>query len=221
MIVFGGANCEGEMGLQLLASFPWIDYVASGEADTLPRRCSTVAPAATRPAPVRGVAPARGAGGRRSASEAIRDLDALPYPDYDDYFARARARRRSCRDAVAHVVFETSRGCWWGAKHHCTFCGLNGDTMAFRSKSPERAFDEISDLARRYGAERVGCVDNILDMRYVDTLFPLLAASGLELELFYEVKANLRYDQLADARTAAGCARSSRASRASATTSCG
>ena len=33
IIVFGGANCEGEMGLQLLRSFPWIDFVCCGESD--------------------------------------------------------------------------------------------------------------------------------------------------------------------------------------------
>ena len=33
LVVFGGANCEGEMGLQLLQSFPWIDYVCCGESD--------------------------------------------------------------------------------------------------------------------------------------------------------------------------------------------
>ena len=32
-IVFGGANCEGEMGLQMIRSFPWIDYVCRGEGD--------------------------------------------------------------------------------------------------------------------------------------------------------------------------------------------
>src|SRR5262249_23474657 len=33
IVVFGGANCEGEMGLQLLTSFPWIDYVCTREGD--------------------------------------------------------------------------------------------------------------------------------------------------------------------------------------------
>ena len=33
IVVMGGANCEGEMGQQLLESFPWIDAVCSGEAD--------------------------------------------------------------------------------------------------------------------------------------------------------------------------------------------
>ncbi|MCP5109204.1 MAG: RiPP maturation radical SAM protein 1, partial [bacterium] len=31
--LMGGANCEGEMGLETLRVFPWIDCVVSGEAD--------------------------------------------------------------------------------------------------------------------------------------------------------------------------------------------
>jgi ribosomal peptide maturation radical SAM protein 1 len=68
--------------------------------------------------------------------------------------------------------------------------------MAFRAKAPDRAYDEITWLAGRHQARKVGCVDNILDMKYVTTLFPRLAAAGLRLELFYEVKSNLRLDQL-------------------------
>src|SRR5262249_13526473 len=30
VVVFGGANCEGEMGLQMIRSFPWIDFICSG-----------------------------------------------------------------------------------------------------------------------------------------------------------------------------------------------
>ena len=68
--------------------------------------------------------------------------------------------------------------------------------MSFRSKSPERVFDEMRYLSETYGLKRVNCVDNILDLRYVETLFPKLKESGLGLQLFYEVKANMRYDQV-------------------------
>ena len=193
VIVFGGANCEGEMGLQLLRSFDWIDYICCGEADlSFPALLGHLLRG--EPAPEKGVL-RQGHSTSVSVSEAIQDLNTLPYPDYHDYFAELE-KTTIGRDGAYHVIVETSRGCWWGAKHHCTFCGLNGETMAFRSKTPERAFDEIAGLCRTYGAGRVGCVDNILDMRYIDTLFPRLADSGLQLELFYEVKANLRYDQL-------------------------
>jgi ribosomal peptide maturation radical SAM protein 1 len=192
VVVFGGANCEGEMGEQLLASFPDIDHVASGEADlSFPRLLDVLLGGGTGPVP--GVLSRTG--GPALREEPVTDLDALPVPDFDDYFAQVRAAALP-DGAEPHLVVETSRGCWWGAKHHCTFCGLNGDTMTFRSKSPQRAFDELAALTGRYGTRRVGVVDNILDMRYVDTLFPMLAAADLRLDLFYEVKANLRYEQL-------------------------
>jgi magnesium-protoporphyrin IX monomethyl ester (oxidative) cyclase len=60
------------------------------------------------------------------------------------------------------LLLETSRGCWWGAKQHCTFCGLNGGAMAFRSKSAERVVEEIRYLRDRYGVESLSVVDNIL-----------------------------------------------------------
>lgn len=186
VIVFGGANCEGEMGAELLRAFPWIDYVCSGEADEsfvpLLRRILDGA------APVRQVI----------EGAPVEDLDNLPYPDFDDYFAQPAA----VGDSPRQLAVETARGCWWGAKRHCTFCGLNGATMAYRSKSPDRAYEEITGLCRTYGATTVSCVDNILDPAYIDTLFPRLEADPTDFNLFYEVKSNLHYDQLVRLRAA-------------------
>jgi ribosomal peptide maturation radical SAM protein 1 len=193
VIVFGGANCEAEMGLQMLQSFPWIDYVCSGESDgsflnLLHHLLSGVA------ADLTGVL-IQGVSSTPTASPPVENMDALPFPDYDDYFEQL-SRCSLSGEIDPHLVTESSRGCWWGAKHHCTFCGLNGATMAFRSKSPMRAFEEIQYLCRKHNRSKVAAVDNILDMQYIDTLFPMLASSGLKLEMFYEVKANLRFDQL-------------------------
>lgn len=194
IILFGGANCEGEMGLQMIRSFEWIDYICCGESDTsflkLLGQLLRGQPRETIPGVLE-----RGKADAVVRSEAVSDMDGLPYPEFDGYFDNL-ASSQLAGQFEPHLVFETSRGCWWGAKHHCTFCGLNGDTMAFRSKHPDRAFVEIEYLASRYQSKRIGCVDNILDMRYVNTLFPRLAERGFDLEIFYEVKANLRYDQL-------------------------
>jgi ribosomal peptide maturation radical SAM protein 1 len=190
VIVFGGANCEGEMGEQLLRSFDCIDYVSTGEADlTFPAFLRDVR---ARPGIIGRDAPASGA---RPAL--VRDLDELPVPDYADYFA---ALAECGLSLEPELLMETSRGCWWGEKHHCTFCGLNGETMAFRRKSAERVLAEMTELSSTYGVKRVECVDNILDVRFIDTVFPALAERDLGLDLFFEVKANLRRDQLATLR---------------------
>jgi len=98
--------------------------------------------------------------------------------------------------APISVTFETSRGCWWGAKHHCTFCGLNGLAMTYRSKQPQRALDELIALSRRYPDRPINVVDNILDTTYFRTFLPQLRDSAAALNLFYEIKANVSKEQL-------------------------
>jgi ribosomal peptide maturation radical SAM protein 1 len=68
--------------------------------------------------------------------------------------------------------------------------------MAFRSKSAGRALDELTSLSDRHPGHTVVATDNILDMRYFKDLVPALAARPRGPELFYEVKANLKKDQL-------------------------
>lgn len=192
LIIFGGANCEGEMGLQLIRSFPWIDYIATAEADlSFPRLVENIL-VRNDTTPVPGIL------GRKeepNEPERVSNMDALPIPDYSDFFDRTGDS--SLGDALKPVaLIETSRGCWWGTKHHCTFCGLNGETMTFRSKSIERCLQEFSELSEKHQVKRIDCVDNILDTRYIKSLFPQLASRNLDLSLFYEVKANLGYDQL-------------------------
>jgi ribosomal peptide maturation radical SAM protein 1 len=195
IIVFGGANCEGEMGLQILQSFPWIDYVCTREGDlAFPALVSRLLIEGSDD-PVPGIL-RQGVSTTVSTPDLVVNLDSLPYPQYDDYMARLDASPARA-DIRPEMLFETARGCWWGAKSHCTFCGLNGDTMPFRSKSWSRAFDEIAFLHAQYGISKIDCVDNILDMKYVETLFPKLRDSGMGLEIFYEVKSNLRQQQIA------------------------
>ena len=190
--MIGGTNCESHMGMATRRNFPWVDFVVSGEADelivpfvrdVLARGRDAVAPPGVIDAAIaarRDLDPPRAS---------VWSVDAIPTPDYDDYFTALS--RSPLRDAIVPgLLVETSRGCWWGAKSHCTFCGLNGGNMAFRAKSPERAAEEFHRLAARYGVRRFLAVDNIIDMQYHRTLLPLLAGRGYDI--FYETKANLR-----------------------------
>ncbi len=132
---------------------------------------------------------------------AVENMDALPYPDYDDYFDQFRAT--SFQAALQpNLLLETARGCWWGAKHHCTFCGLNGQTMAFRSKSAARALDEFVEVTAKYPGYPIYVVDNILNLAYFKDLLPQLAERNLGLDLFFEVKANLKKEHLRQLRAA-------------------
>ncbi|HYN22467.1 MAG TPA: RiPP maturation radical SAM C-methyltransferase [Thermoanaerobaculia bacterium] len=205
-VVLGGYNCEGPMGLATVRQFDCLDAVVSGEGDVVfPLLVERLLAGQ----------PLDGLGGvyTRTSPEVVgrstqppnapspHHLDDLPYPDFDDFFAQYEASGLG-RMLPPKLILETARGCWWGAKQHCTFCGLNGSTMAFRSKSPERALAEIRTLSARHPGLFIDVADNILDMRYFGTLLPRLAEERLGLRMFYEVKANLRKDQVRQLREA-------------------
>jgi ribosomal peptide maturation radical SAM protein 1 len=68
--------------------------------------------------------------------------------------------------------------------------------MQYRSKSGERALQELKHLLSRYPTRSIQVVDNILDMKYFETFLPRIESERLQLDLYYEVKANLRRDQV-------------------------
>ena len=196
VIVFGGANCEGVMGLALHRCFPFVDYVITGEADIafpqLVRRLRKGDPVDG----LRGLVYRRGGVSVDTGPpEKAADLDALPFPDFDDYFD-ILDRTGAAPAADRHVVLETARGCWWGEKAKCTFCGLNGEGIAFRAKSPERAVEEIVHLVRSYRPRYVRTVDNMMAPSYYDAFLPRLAAANLDVDLFYEVRPTLSAEQI-------------------------
>jgi len=198
--VMGGANCEATMGVETVRQFPFVDAVVSGEADNvfadLALQVTGRAPRTALPGVItQATVAAPAAGSPAPTAPAVRDLDALPYPDYTDFFDQF-ARSRFGPRWQPSVFVETSRGCWWGERMHCTFCGLNGETMAYRSKSAPRALAELTHLADTYPECDIQVVDNILDLKYFKTLLPELAERKLNVSLFYETKSNLKKDQV-------------------------
>ena len=197
-IVFGGSNCEGPMGLAMHRLFPWVDIVVQGPGELA---LVSIAEALSENRPVRG-SPSVLVRGSSSETQQDRDppeivLDELPVPDYDEYFRQVDGADFYDETSLRiDIPFETARGCWWGAKHHCTFCALNGATMAFRSKSPDRVLSELRTLSSRHHRRALAAVDNIIDFRYFDTLLPTLRDEGYDFDIFYELKGNLTKAQV-------------------------
>lgn len=197
--IFGGANFDGEMGPEHLRAFPWIDYAVVGEGDVaLPALVGRLARGESGAGLSGVVGRVDGAVVEGGQAPMVRDLDALPDPDYDDFFASLRrlGHERVLGDAQPLLLFESARGCWWGAKHHCTFCGLNGSGMTFRSKSPGRVQQELRRLSGRYQIVNFEAVDNIIDMHYLEELCRPLSELRADYRIYYEVKANLTREQL-------------------------
>jgi len=198
--IMGGANCEFPMGRVIAERVEQIDFVFSGPAlknfpefvqyclDGELSRCRSI----------RGVffkgAPLPPSSAERIGEELSIDTPMeLNYDDFlqrfDEYFAKT--------DLEAILPIETSRGCWWGERSHCTFCGLNGVSMAYRAMKPELAIEHFKSLFRYSG--KVGmleAVDNILPKHYLKDVLPFLETPP-DMKIFYEVKADLSEEDFA------------------------
>ncbi len=185
-IIFGGANCEGEMGFTILRTMPWIDYVCSGEGDlsflqfvkNLGKDNKKIPGILTRESSLFDIV----------MTNPVMDMNTLPFPDYDDFY---NSISDHFNDLSKELAIETSRGCWWGEKFQCTFCGLNGSNMKFRSKSIPRVISELEYLNEKYKETKFGVVDNIMDFRYIRNLFFNIKKYNMDIELFFETKSNL------------------------------
>ena len=206
--ILGGANADGPMAAAHLALHPSLDLAVAGEADeTLPRVLEALDDGGLeglRAAAVPGVA-MRGPDGAVVVGpppRPVAHLDALPIPDSDDYVARWHETGLAEGGRLT-LSLESSRGCWWGERSHCTFCGLNALGMQYRRKDFARFAREVETVMQRYGTPFLFMADNILAMDYLPRFARWAEGRGATVDFFYEIKANLRRDQVA-ALAAAG-----------------
>jgi ribosomal peptide maturation radical SAM protein 1 len=197
LVAFGGHNWEGPMGRELFRRFPFVDVAFSGPADTsFPAFLRQVRKGDSFNFGIAGLLCRSPSGVRFSrATPLVDDLDALPMPDHDDYFAALRLSTVS--RAVRPVVsLETARGCWWAVGARCRFCGMNGPAPSFRSKSPERILRELRWLGRRWKGRRLVFVDNVVSPRFLSSVLPGLAAAHRPTPISFMVRCDIGRDQV-------------------------
>ncbi len=175
--LLGGANCDGEMAKELSKISCMIDYIFSGESEK--SFCNFLSDIRQGQLPDKQII----------YGERCDNLSALPRPEYDEYFQQLNTLNFPV--TKTWIPYESSRGCWWGEKRHCTFCGLNGTQMKFRKKDPNIVFKDIIELTTLYPSNKICMTDNIMPVDYHKTLVQKLADIDPPLFIFYEQKANL------------------------------
>lgn len=197
-VAIGGSTLSGESPQVLRTLFPEINYLVRGEGETALAElaeglCGRVW---DRAAMVHDHPPRQ-----------VLNLDELPTPDYDDYFALLQTFTPAKRFFPVLPV-EASRGCWWqaarksGSAGGCAFCNLNLQWRGYRSKSPHKVATEIEGLSLRHKVLSFSFMDNLLPRKGAEELFFRLAESGRQYRLFGEIRADTPVKQLTVMRRA-------------------
>jgi ribosomal peptide maturation radical SAM protein 1 len=194
IIIFGGPNCHREMGWHYLKLFPWIDYVCTGEGEEVfPQFLQKVLRDHKEPH-IPGIVSRHDA--KPSVPPPVRNLDDSPVPDHSDYFNRlansglASAIRPTC------IPLESSRGCRWGEKCQCVFCGFPPNDIVYRRKSPSRILSEIKRFANQFRAHLFYGIDAAVDKKHIGTVFAKLSKPRSRPPFTLLSRADLTRDEL-------------------------
>jgi ribosomal peptide maturation radical SAM protein 1 len=205
--VFGGSQCDDPMGLALFEAANCIDFLVRGEADNsiAPLFEALLQDRAAQLNDIPNIA-YRGSGGEivTTRSEIV-DIRSAPAPDYTDFEEAYTHLPNGARRPVNYYL-EASRGCWWGQKHHCVFCGIHTSGIAFREKSTEVVFSEVKELLSKHQTLRFAFADTILSTKHLKELIPQLEdlSRDFNIEFLLDIKPNISKQDLF-ALSRAGC----------------
>lgn len=197
--VVGGSNFAGPSAFDLVEVFPEVDFVILGEGE-LPLTALVRALLDRSGSESLGALPGVVSRGGKPLCDSgcdfqqLRDLTALPIPDYSDYF-RTLEEFEPQERFFPTLLAEASRGCWWrkreGAGHFkgCAFCNLNLQWEGYRSKEPKQVVREVEELTSRHQLVSVAFTDNVVPSGESAEVFRGLAGCGKDLRLFAEIRA--------------------------------
>lgn len=187
-IVLGGSTCSPRIGSSLLRVFPDIDFIINGEGEKpLLRLCQHLAGKRKFPGDniqyrAKKTAKQQPKNTPRLKNDEIKDMDSLPFPDFNDYFRELQSLKLSF---IPSLPLEFSRGCWW---NKCTFCNLNLQWCGYRSKSSTRVLQEVEQLGEKYRCLDFAFTDNSLPPKEADRFFTATKQTDNDLNFFGEIR---------------------------------
>lgn len=184
-VVLGGYALQGPVAANIQRAFPFVDAVVLGDGEDevlrLYERFSAAPPSPPAIADEPFIVHAPKV-----------DMASSPTPDFSDWYATLATLEKVHQVKLSTRVLpvEASRGCWWGQVSHCTFCGIDDDSMTYRYKSADKVLQMLHELRERHGDVMFRFSDYIMPKVYYTELLPRLAQEPQRFRLQSEIKAN-------------------------------
>ncbi|RMB04813.1 RiPP maturation radical SAM C-methyltransferase [Eilatimonas milleporae] len=195
-VVFGGSQCAGSAGTAILKFCPYVDAVVRVEGEMVFPELIRRIRHGERLDGLKGVShrTADGTVIEEEGGALYQNTGSRPFINYDPFFEKLEHFDLQNKITL-FLPYESSRGCWWGERSQCSFCGLH-EIMKYRPSQMDFVLGELEHLAERHDYTRFYAVDLIAPKAFFDEFFPIIQERGHDWTMFYEVKSNLSRDEI-------------------------
>ena len=187
-IVFGGSRTVGNLGINTLRAFDYVDFIVSGDGEEALFRLTTDFEN------YRSIPNLIYRNGKEiiwNKSDILIDLNSLPFLDFDKFYCDLE--KTSSEILQYFILFgrlpvEISRGCWW---NKCTFCSQKVLYNKYREKKVEKIVREIQYLSDKYNILSFQLIGNTLPKKNYKILLKKLKDIGKDFSFFVETRAGV------------------------------
>ncbi|MFH6953353.1 RiPP maturation radical SAM C-methyltransferase [Pseudoalteromonas sp. XMcav1-K] len=191
-IAFGGYALKGPIGKNILDAFNFVDSVVTGPGENEIVRLAKYAHNKKR-----SIVRHLDVSCREPQHVDDYPIENSPAPDFDDYediLLKLDSEEKIKVDWRV-VPYETSRGCWWGVKSHCVFCGIDKEDLTYTYKSRNKVLFEVASNTDKHSISTVRFIDYILPHQYYDDLLPELSGKK-GINFTCELKSNINSEKM-------------------------
>jgi len=198
LVVLTGNAVQDATGKAILNSFPFIDVVCNGEPESSILGLANASVGAIKLSDVSNIlyrdSDKKMVAGKRAPQV---DLNSLPIPDYDDFFADVKILSKNHQRPfkVARLPLDITRGCWWGQTKHCECCEMMEEELNYRFLSAEKVISTMNILHQRYNTKKFHFESSIFPYNYFNTLLPSLIGLGSPYSISSRIKTNISRDK--------------------------
>ena len=185
-IILGGSRTTGQLGVRVLESFDFVDFIVSGDGE---EALYQLASDHNNYASIPGLIYRNENGVNWNENNGFFDLNNISIPSYDSFFMelyRSPIGVQQYFRYYGRIPVEISRGCWW---NKCSFCNMSLQHKKYREKRVDRIVEEIDFLSEKYNILDFQIIGNTLPLKDFQILFEKINLLGKDFNFVAETRA--------------------------------
>ena len=189
-VVFGGSTVMGDLGINVINQFDYIDYVVNGEGELA---LESLAKNSVVDNKIPGLITKKSTGkhhNQQSPCEKCVNLNDLPYLDFSSFYKQLSMSSNEIQQYIQlnnRLPIELSRGCWWNT---CSFCNQSAYHPQYREKDIDRFIDELECLSENYNMLSFQIIGSVLPPKNLRKLCEKIISLHKDFEFIAEARAD-------------------------------